>query len=349
MQQTYQSLVANGKLQADATQAQAIELLQEISRQLQAQSSDAREIVKGAYLWGDVGRGKTWLMDLFFESLDIGSKQRLHYHQFMENVHQALANLPAQSDPLNYLSADMARRYRVICLDEFHVMDIADAVMLHGLLRGLFANGVALITTSNRPPDELYKNGTHRERFLPAIELLKQNTTVFHLDGIKDYRLNRNIEDNVFLTGEAEQHQSILAQQFERIAEGQAVSLQPVVIYGREISVIKSTDSVIWFDFDTLCRGPRSSSDYIEIARRYKSVILSGIPQLFVGEEGPARRFLNLVDEFYDQHVFLLLSSDVSLDQIYQGELLTFEFKRALSRLDEMQSRSYWRNYWEDG
>ena len=263
----------------------------------------------------------------------------------MQNIHQALADLPAQADPLTLIAKQMAEQYRVICLDEFHVMDIADAVILHTLLRGLFEQGVTLITTSNRAPDDLYKNGSHRERFLPAIELLKQNTRVYHLDNDRDYRLNRSLKKDIFFTPYDAATEGKLTVFFSRITKGHTISKIPIVVYGREIAVIQSADNAIWFDFAALCRGPRASSDYIQIAKQYKTVILSGIPQLFVGEEGPARRFLNLVDEFYDQHVFLLLSSDVSLDQMYQGELLTFEFKRALSRLDEMQSCSYWESY----
>ena len=334
--------IKQGIIQNDPKQSKAIQLLQIILTHLQ--NSSARH-VKGLYLWGDVGRGKTWLMDQFYDTLGAIKKQRLHYHQFMENIHKALADLPAQADPLELVARQMAGECRVICLDEFHVMDIADAVILHGLLRGLFENGVTLITTSNRAPDDLYKNGSHRERFLPAIELLKKNTTVFHLDSDHDYRLNRSIQEEVFFTPNTDASQQKLSHWFDHFSDGETVTKTPVVLYGREIRVIKSADSVIWFDFDTLCRGPRASSDYIQIAKQFKTVILSDIPQLSVGEEGPARRFLNLVDEFYDQHVFLLLSSEVSLDQMYQGELLGFEFKRALSRLDEMRSRSYWEDY----
>ncbi len=342
LQSHIESLIQQGLIQEDAEQLAAVRVFLGISTQLQSSSS---RHVKGLYLWGDVGRGKTWLMDQFYDTLGAIKKQRLHYHQFMENIHKALADLPAQADPLELVARQMAGQYRVICLDEFHVMDIADAVILHGLLRGLFENGVTLITTSNRAPDDLYKNGSHRERFLPAIALLKKNTTVFHLNNDKDYRLNRSIQQDVFFTPHDEAAQQKLSAWFAQITQGQTIKRTPIIVYGREIEVIQSADSVIWFDFDTLCRGPRASSDYIEIAKQYKTVILSDIPRLSVGEEGPARRFLNLVDEFYDQHVFLLLSSEVSLDQIYQGSLLDFEFKRALSRLDEMRSRSYWENY----
>ncbi len=339
LEQQIQLQIDQGIIQPDPKQVEAVQLLQAITTNLQHNSGSPQ---KGLYLWGDVGRGKTWLMDQFFSALPLEKKQRLHYHQFMQTIHQALADLPAHADPLALVANQMAEQYRVICLDEFHVMDIADAVILHGLLRALFGHGVTLLTTSNRAPDDLYKNGSHRERFLPAIELLKQNTRVFHLDNDKDYRLNRSIQQDVFFTPHDAVVQQKLSAIFTQITQGQTTRQSPVTLYGREIAVIKSADDAIWFDFDTLCRGPRASSDYIQVAKQYNTVILSQIPQLFAGEEGPARRFLNLVDEFYDQHVFLLLSSEVSLDQMYQGELLTFEFKRVLSRLDEMQSCSYW-------
>jgi len=391
--------IHQGLIKYDPAQAEAIKLLDQVINQLQSSSKKTNgrqslnkkndsnllpffslnhwlsgkkslqktdNAVKGLYIWGDVGRGKTWLMDQFFDAVDIQDKKRVHYHQFMEEIHRSLASLYAQANPLDLIAERMAEKHRLICLDEFHVMDIADAVILHGLLRELFKQGVTLITTSNRHPDELYKNGTHRERFLPAIELIKQCTTVFELDNGQDYRLNRQHQENVFFTPQAgksdnnnnndhddfndkinrDENNSIsnnaLMQLFEKYSNNQQYTNVPIIVYGREIPVVRVASTVIWFDFNTLCRGPRSSNDYIQIARKYKTVILSQVPVLHVGEEAPARRFLNLVDEFYDQHVFLILSSDVILEEIYQGELLAFEFKRALSRLEEMQSRSYW-------
>ena len=309
-----------------------------------------KKFVKGLYIWGDVGRGKTWLMDQFYASLSISQKLRIHFHQFMQQVHQRLEDLPTQPDPLEIIGHDMAKQYRVICLDEFHVMDIADAVILHGLLKALFENGVTLITTSNRQPDDLYKNGSRRERFLPAIELIKQFTHVFHLDAGQDYRLDHGIRSETFFYPHNDVIQAKLNKIFDRYvtfytrkaAKKDVITSEPITVNNRDIAVIKCAKSCIWFDFDTLCRGMRASSDYIAIAERYEVVILSEIPLLKEGEEGPARRFLNLIDAFYDQHVFLVLSSSEDMKNIYQGNLLGFEFKRALSRLKEMQSHTWW-------
>lgn len=309
-----------------------------------------RNPVKGLYIWGDVGRGKTWLMDKFFNSVTMSQKLRIHFHQFMQQVHQRLEDLPVQPDPLEIIGQDMAREYRVICLDEFHVMDIADAVILHGLLKALFDNGVTLITTSNRHPDELYKHGSRRERFLPAIELIKQFTHVFHLDAGLDYRLNHGVRSDTFFYPHNDEVQSKLTRLFNDFVQFYAgkdkkrpsVTTRPILINNREIAVLHRAEVCIWFDFDTLCRGMRASSDYIAIAERYEVVFLSEIPQLKEGEEGPARRFLNLIDALYDQHVFLVLSSSEDFENIYQGNLLGFEFKRALSRLKEMQSHAWW-------
>lgn len=384
--------IQQGSIKYDPAQAEAIKLLDQIINQLQSSSKKTKgrqslnninnsnalslfhlsrwfsakkpshkiekNTVKGLYIWGDVGRGKTWLMDQFYDAVDIQDKKRVHYHQFMQEIHRALASLYAQANPLDLIAKRMAEKYRLMCLDEFHVMDIADAVILHGLLRELFKQGVTLITTSNRHPDDLYKNGTHRERFLPAIALIKQHTTVFELDNGLDYRLNHRHQDNVFFTPQdrkkdisninnddannTDLSNNALMQIFEKYANNQQHTNIPIIVYGREIPVVRVAATVIWFDFNTLCRGPRSSNDYIQIAKMYKIVILSQVPVLHVGEEAPARRFLNLVDEFYDQHVFLILSSDVILEEMYQGDLLEFEFKRALSRLEEMQSRNYW-------
>jgi len=236
----------------------------------------------------------------------------------------------------------------LLCLDEFHVMDIADAVILHGLLKALFENGVTVITTSNRHPDNLYKKGSHRERFLPAIALIKHYTHTFHLDDHVDYRLQRKRLKNIFFIPHNQETNAQLKSHFYALDKHahSEVSTQGIIkILGRDIPTLLSDKDSVWFSFDTLCRGMRSNSDYIEIAQRYKTVILSEVPELHEGEEGPARRFLNLIDAFYDQHVYLILSSYVELDTMYTGSLLSFEFERALSRLHEMQSESWWKSY----
>ena len=304
--------------------------------------------IKGLYIWGDVGRGKTWLMDLFFASLQTTKLsqriQRIHFHEFMLTVHKRLQNLPTQPDPLEIIGKDIAKQTDLICLDEFHVMDIADAVILHGLLKSLFDHGVTLITTSNRHPDDLYKNGSHRERFLPTIELIKQKTEVYHLDNHIDYRRQRAEKDGVFFIPHTDTVEKQLEYLFNHLAD-ERIESPSINIYGRDIVVKKVSTSVIWFDFESLCRGMRASSDYLAIAKQYPTIFLSEIPLLHEGEEGPARRFLNLIDAFYDQHAYLILSSYIPIKDMYQGALLPFEFERALSRLQEMQSESWWADY----
>jgi len=307
--------------------------------------------INGMYIWGEVGRGKTWLMDLFHKSLEITpansrSIQRIHFHEFMLLVHKQLQDLPTQPDPLEIVAKNMAQQYQLICLDEFHVMDIADAVILHGLLHALFEKNVTIITTSNRHPDDLYKHGSHRERFLPAIESIKKNMTVLHLDSGKDYRKESTQFEDIFVIPHNQKNDKKIHEKlklsFLKYAGISEYSTQPISIFGREIMVVQKTDRCIWFTFDILCRGARSSSDYLQIAKNYDVVILSMIPILHEGEEGPARRFLNLIDSFYDQHIYLVLSSAVEIENMYQGDLLQFEFKRALSRLHEMKSHSWW-------
>ena len=304
--------------------------------------------IKGMYIWGEVGRGKTWLMDMFFSSLSKSAStpelniHRIHFHEFMLDIHKQLQDLPAQADPLKIIANNMSKQYQLICLDEFHVMDIADAVILHGLLDGLFSNNVIIVTTSNRHPDELYKGGTQRERFLPAIELIKQYCLVFHLDSARDYRKESLEYEDVYLIPHKAETNKRLVELFHHYSQSRSFSIEAIEIFGRDIPVVRSNHKCIWFTFDTLCRGPRSSRDYLNIAKKYRIIILSEIPVLNEGEEGPARRFLNLIDSFYDTHVHLILSSSVRIENMYQGDLLQFEFERALSRLHEMRTRAWW-------
>ena len=305
--------------------------------------------IKGMYIWGEVGRGKTWLMDLFYSKLIENQAtqkvQRIHFHAFMLDIHKQLKNLPSQPDPLITVAKNMSTLYEIICLDEFHVIDIADAVILHGLLNGLFENGVIIVTTSNRHPDELYKGGTHRERFLPAIELIKQFCIVYHLDSGSDYRKEKNQHKDVFFIPHKPETNTKLEALFQKYSKSNGFSIDAIKILGRKIPIVRSNKNCAWFTFDALCRGARSSGDYLYIAKSYKVIILSEIPVLHEGEEGPARRFLNLIDAFYDLHVHLILSSSVMIEKIYQGNLLQFEFERALSRLYEMRSQSWWKSF----
>ncbi|NND46739.1 MAG: cell division protein ZapE [Woeseiaceae bacterium] len=297
--------------------------------------------VRGMYLWGGVGRGKTFLMDLFFETLTIKKKQRMHFHRMMHEVHDRLKALGNVEDPLDRIAADIARDIRVLCFDEFFVSDIGDAMILGRLLDGLFRRGVTLVATSNSKPDDLYEDGLQRQRFLPAIELLNQHTTVVHMDGDTDYRLRLLQKAGTYLFPDDAHALERLSFFFDESASSQIRSNQELDVYGRRIRAHKCAKGIAWFRFDDICNGPRSQADYIEIARWYPSVIVSGVPRFDATLENQARRFIALVDEFYDRRVKLILSANADVKSLYQGDQLSFEFERTVSRLIEMQSNEY--------
>ncbi len=304
-------------------------------------TADTDAAVRGLYLWGGVGRGKTYLVDTFVDALPLERKQRVHFHSFMRMVHAELKELKHQQDPLQIVARHFAEKAQVICLDEFFVSDITDAMLLYGLLKELFACGVTLITTSNIPPDELYKGGLQRARFLPAIELIKQHLDVLNVDGGVDYRL-RYLE-------KAELYHYPLDEQADRVLEAAFTQLAPdpghrggnLEIEGRFIPTLREADGIVWFNFRAICDGPRGTSDYIEIARCFHTVLISNIPVMDWQMENQARRFVNMVDEFYDRGVKLAVSAAAPLLELYQGERLKFEFQRTISRLQEMQSYEY--------
>jgi len=297
--------------------------------------------IKGLYIWGGVGRGKTFLMDLFFDSLKIEKKKRIHFHRMMHEVHERLRALQNVEDPLDAVANDIAAETRVLCFDEFFVSDIADAMILGKLLDGLFLRGVTLVATSNSKPDDLYREGLQRQRFLPAIELLNRNTDVIHMDGGLDYRMRLLQKAGTYLTPDDELATQKLTFFFDESATSQIRSNRDLDINGRNILAKKCAKGIAWFDFKVLCDGPRSQSDYIELARWYPSVILSGVPQLDPMREDQARRFIALVDEFYDRHVKLIISAESQAASLYTGTKLKFEFDRTVSRLVEMQSSEY--------
>lgn len=297
--------------------------------------------VDGLYLWGDVGRGKTYLMDLFYETLPFPEKQRLHFHRFMQMVHRRLGELPEVQDPLARVAREFAWDTRVLCFDEFHVSDITDAMLLGGLLRGLFGHGVTLVATSNIPPRELYRDGLQREQFVPAIDLLEAHTRVLELDGDTDFRLRFLAQAELYhwpLDADGDQR---LRQEFERLAPEKPVFDTEITVEGRPIPARGLADDTAWFEFTALCDGPRGQADYIELARSFHSVLVGNVPVLDESRENQARRFIALVDEFYDHGVKLILSADASPEALYQGNRLRFEFERTLSRLHEMQSHEY--------
>ncbi len=296
--------------------------------------------VCGLYLWGGVGRGKTCLMDWFVDDLRLPGKRRVHFHHFMRDVHEAMARLPKQPDPLEVVADRLREEVRVLCLDEFLVADITDAMLLHGLLRALFARGMTLVTTSNTPPCALYRNGLQRQQFLPAIALIERHTEVLELDGALDYRLQTLSRAGVFVRDDAE-GEACLAADFEQLTGGHHLQAEVFSVNGRSFPVRGLGTDVIWLDFDALCATARSTADYIEIAREFHTVLLSGVPQLGPRHEASARRFLHLVDELYDRRVKLVLSAAAPLESLYLGGLIDFAHERLLSRLTEMQSVEY--------
>jgi|SRR5690554_5001674 len=299
--------------------------------------------VTGLYFWGGVGRGKTYLMDSFFESLPFEQKIRVHFHRFMRRVHAELKTLSAQKNPLKIVADTISREARVICFDEFFVSDITDAMILGTLIEELFARGVTLVATSNIAPDELYKDGLQRARFLPAIALIKQHTQVVNIDGGIDYRLRalEQAELYHFPANEAAEQQLLACFQDLVPCADEIKSNSTIDIEGRPIMARYLAEDVAWFDFAALCDGPRSQNDYIELAREFHTVLLSDVPGLGASNEDQARRFINLVDEFYDRGVNLIISASRPLVELYSEGRLTFEFQRTVSRLLEMQSRDY--------
>ncbi len=296
---------------------------------------------KGLYFWGGVGRGKTYLVDNFFDTLPFAEKRRLHFHRFMQFVHHELKKAQNIQNPLVKVAREFAQNVRVLCLDEFHVADITDAMLLGNLLKALFDNRVTLVATSNIPPDELYKNGLQRDRFLPAIALLKQHTEVVNVDNGTDYRLRSLEHVEIYHYPLNAQADEILLSAFDKITSQEAEIETNLELNDRLLKVRRMAESVIWFDFLALCDIPRAVQDYIELARCFNTVFLSNVPQMTEMQNDLTVRFINLVDEFYDRNVKLIMSAEVPAEQLYTGKRHAFPFQRTLSRLKEMQSREY--------
>src|SRR5262252_1077587 len=296
---------------------------------------------RGIYLWGSVGRGKTWLMDLFCASLPRALVRRRHFHRFMQGVHQHLGRLQHQLSPLEQIARAIARETRVLCFDELYVADIADAMILGGLFAGLFRRGVTLVATSNVPPHELYQGGLQRQRFLPAIALLERHLEVVRLGGGHDYRLRQLTAAGTYLPADAPDTAARLLALFGQLAQQEIRTGGTVEIADRGLPVVRVGPGVVWFEFAVLCGTARSQEDYIELAREYQSVILAGVPVLDAAHENEARRFIALIDEFYDRNVKLIVSAAAAPAALYRGERLGALFARAASRLTEMQSEEY--------
>ncbi len=350
--QAYDEGAAAGHWQADPAQQALLDTLDRLhAALLEAQPESLLDklaarfrepvAVNGLYLWGGVGRGKTFLADLLYDSLGTLPRQRWHFHRFMGEVHARLRALPDTADTLSVVARDLAQDLRLLLLDEFFVGDIGDAMILGRLLEQLVGRGVTLVTTSNIPPRELYRDGLQRASFLPCIALIEAHCQVIELASAQDHRLRHLRQAATFLRPAGQAADAVLAAQFARLAGHEARPGAPLQVNGREIPVRACAGGTAWFDFGAVCEGPRSAADYIELARRFHTVLVSGVPRFDGGNEDAARRFVYLVDEFYDRHVNLLLSAEADPLSLYSGQRVAREFERTSSRLVEMQSADY--------
>ena len=344
-----QELLSRG-YEADPAQLRAVEALERCAQEWAAYQESISNpfrflkkkpaLPRGVYMFGGVGRGKSFLMDCFYEAVPIKRKTRLHFHEFMREVHRELTAMQGTVNPLDELGKRIAKRYKLICFDEFHVADITDAMILHRLLDALFKNGVGMVTTSNFTPDGLYPNGLHRDRILPAIELLKAEMDVINVDNGTDYRRRTLEKVRMYHTPLGDAANAAMDAAFSELAESRDES--PILhIESREIRARRKAGGVVWFDFKTLCGGPRSQNDYLELASQFHTVMLSDVPQMFVRHASEARRFTWLVDVLYDRRCKLIISAAVAPEQLYTEGPLAHEFPRTVSRLNEMQSAEF--------
>ena len=355
--QQYQYDLTNNNFSYDANQENAVKKLQDLYKEIIATDYKitffkklSQRIfqtkppqIKGLYLWGGVGRGKTYIMDIFYNALPIKNKLRAHFHHFMHAIHAELKKMAGTQDPLPTIAKQMALKYKIICFDELFVSDITDAMLLGTLFEALFNEGVILVATSNIIPDELYKNGLQRARFLPAIKLINTHCRVYNLDSGIDYRLRTLTQAEIYhypLDTAADEN---LNRYFTQLMSDTEIATDDITIDGRNIAIRQQSGGVLMIDFRSLCIGPRSQRDYMEIASLYHSVLLSNVPQMGESKTGDdiARRFLALIDEFYERQVKLIISAAVPVKEIYTDGKLNFEFKRCRSRLIEMQSTEY--------
>jgi cell division protein ZapE len=349
--------VAGHRLEFDAAQRDAAVRLDRLSTDLAQSSQSLGEKLRarlhwlppsssvvpqrGLYLCGGVGRGKTMLMDCFYETLHLARRERTHFYRFMRQVHAELRTVKRRTQPLDIVAQRLARQARIICLDEFFVADIADAMILGGLLEGLFRRGVTLVATSNTLPEDLYKDGLQRERFLPAIELIQKHVEVVRLDGGVDYRLRQLEQAPTYLDSTREETPVQMQRRFAALAGESAAGPARLSIEDRHMTAAATGAGMVWFEFSELCEGPRSQNDYIELARLYHTIFISNIPEFTSINEDAARRFIAAIDEFYDRGVKLVVSAAAAPAALYRGERLQLEFQRAASRLIEMQTQRY--------
>lgn len=346
----YAQALSSGQFMPDEAQAIAVQELNrvwvELNQRFKASKKAFRRFRRqtspqGVYMWGGVGRGKTWLMDQFYDSISFRRKTRMHFHHFMQHVHKQLNKLSGQRNPLDMVADQIYKDAVVICFDEFFVSNVTDAMILSDLFQKLFERGITLIATSNIAPDGLYKNGIHRDRFLPTIELVKQNCTILNVDAGVDYRLRVLKQAQLFKFPLTHEHNNWISQRYTALTMSQTQSQEPIIINNRIVETVSHTEDVLWCEFSELCLKPRSPADFIEIANIYNTVLVSNIPHLTDYINDGTRRFIYLVDEFYDRGVKLLLTSEDNIIDIYKGEKLAFEIERTRSRLLEMQSDEY--------
>ncbi|MDI9803310.1 cell division protein ZapE [Citrobacter koseri] len=358
----YLQALNDGSHQPDDVQKDAVNRLESIYQALSAKTPPAPQTgglmarfgkllgkrepsanapVRGLYMWGGVGRGKTWLMDLFYHSLPGERKQRLHFHRFMLRVHEELTALQGQTDPLEIIADRFKAETDVLCFDEFFVSDITDAMLLGGLMKALFARGITLVATSNIPPDELYRNGLQRTRFLPAIDAIKAHCDIMNVDAGVDYRLRTLTQAHLWLSPRNDETQQQMDKLWLALAGAKRENAPTLEVNHRPLPTMGVENQTLAVSFVTLCVDARSQHDYIALSRLFHTVLLFDVPVMTPLMESEARRFIALVDEFYERHVKLVVSADAPLYEIYQGERLKFEFQRCLSRLQEMQSEEY--------
>lgn len=350
----YQDVLNETKFQPDAGQKAVITRFEQLYWQIVKRETQQKnplssltnlfvkpKTLQGIYLWGGVGRGKTWLMDLFYETLPVKNKYRLHFHRYIREIHEQLEQYKGQKNPLTLIAQQYARQYQLLCLDEFHVSDITDAMILHGLLKALMESNVILIFTSNFAPDELYKDGLQRERFIPAIELIKQHCQIQKIDDGEDHRLNAIQSTEMYFSPLNEINAQRLEDCFQALCPCQPKHNTSLTINHRQLPTYRLADDVVWFVFEQIFNSPRAVADYIELARLFHTVIISDIPYLTANNEDKTRRFIQLMDEFYDRNVKIIISAEDIPEKLYQGGLLEFEFARTVSRMEEMKSVNY--------
>jgi len=360
----YQTDLRSGAILPDEAQAQAVDALQDVFERLNQRRSEKKSLfakllgkstptpITGLYMWGGVGRGKTYLMDSFYEALDFERKSRMHFNRFMQRVHADLTELSGEKNPLDLVADRIASEAAVLCFDEFYVSDIGDAMLLGGLMQKLFDRGICLVTTSNIAPEGLYENGLQRARFIPAIKAVEANTRVLNVDSGVDYRLRVlsqsklyfvSADEDFVLADDAPAGDSLspLHKLFSDLSGGKRPEAESLVINRRHLQALGVSEGVLLAEFAELCLAPRSAADYTQLAKEYHSVLIDNVPELTVEIEDGARRFITLIDEFYDRNIKVAIVADRAMADLYSGKKLAFEFQRTLSRLIEMQSVEY--------